>query len=381
MSDKPFRFELLKEDPNSWARVGVFHTPHGPIPTPVFAPVGTQATVKTLTPRELEELGVTLILANTYHLYLRPGPDVIAELGGLHRFMAWHGPIMTDSGGFQIFSLEPMRRFTDEGVVFRSHIDGSQHLLTPEKAIEIQEQLGADIILCLDECPPPADEDYVRIATERTHRWAVRCLEAHKRRDQALFGIVQGGISPRLRQESARFIASLDFDGIAIGGLSVGEPKAQMLEMLEVVMPLLPRDKPRHLLGVGAPPDFFEAVKRGIDMFDCVLPTRMGRTGALFTKRGRINIRKARYARDPRPIEEDCACYTCRNFSRAYLRHLFKAEEILAPRLATIHNVHFMVTLVRRIRQAILDGTFESLREEYLQAYPLDDPLRMADED
>ena len=381
MSDKPFRFELIKEDPNSWARVGIFHTPHGPIPTPVFAPVGTQATVKTLTPRELEELGVTLILANTYHLYLRPGPDVIAELGGLHRFMAWHGPIMTDSGGFQIFSLEPMRRFTDEGVVFRSHIDGSQHLLTPEKAIEIQEQLGADIILCLDECPPPADEDYVRIATERTHRWAVRCLEAHKRRDQALFGIVQGGISPRLRQESARFIASLDFDGIAIGGLSVGEPKAQMLEMLEVVMPLLPRDKPRHLLGVGAPPDFFEAVKRGIDMFDCVLPTRMGRTGALFTKRGRINIRKARYARDPRPIEEDCACYTCRNFSRAYLRHLFKAEEILAPRLATIHNVHFMVTLVRRIRQAILDGTFESLREEYLQAYPLDDPLRMADED
>lgn len=381
MAKEGFEFIILKEDPNTWARVGVLRTPHGEIPTPVFAPVGTQATVKTLTPRELDELGVTLILANTYHLYLRPGPDVIEELGGLHRFMGWDGPIMTDSGGFQIFSLEPMRRFTEEGVLFRSHIDGSQHLLTPEKAIEIQEKLGGDLITCLDECAPPLDKDYVREATERTHRWAERCLKAHRRKDQALFGIVQGGIFPDLRRESARFIASLGFDGIAIGGLSVGEPKEKTFEMLEVVVPLLPRDKPRHLLGVGAPLDFFEGIRRGMDIFDCVLPTRMGRTGALFTRKGRINIRNARYARDPRPVEEGCTCYTCQNFSRAYLRHLFKAEEILAPRLATLHNVHFMVNLVKSIRQSILDGTFSSLREEFLTAYPLDDPLRMAEED
>ncbi len=365
----PFEFVIVKEDERTWARAGVIRTPHGEIPTPVFAPVGTQATVKALTPREMEELGVTLILANTYHIYLRPGPELIAELGGLHRFMAWPHPIMTDSGGFQIYSLESFRQFTEEGVLFRSHLDGSMHLLTPEKAIEIQELLGADFITCLDECPPPLEKEYVREATERTHRWAERCLRAHRRRDQALFGIIQGGIFPDLRRESARFIASLDFDGFSIGGLSVGEPKEKTWEMVEVVVPLLPRDKPRHLLGVGAPEDFFEGIARGIDIFDCVLPTRMGRTGTLFTREGKINIRNAAYARDPNPVDPSCSCYTCRNFSRAYLRHLFKAEEILAPILATIHNVHFMVNLVRGIRQAILEGNFAQFREEFLASY------------
>lgn len=370
---EPFEFKILKEDKSSWARAGVIRTPHGEIPTPVFAPVGTQATVKALTPRELEELGVTLILANTYHIYLRPGPEVIAELGGLHRFMAWPHPIMTDSGGFQIYSLESLRQFTEEGVVFRSHLDGSIHLLTPEKAIEIQELLGADFITSLDECPPPMEKEYVRVATERTHRWAERCIKARRRTDQALFGIIQGGVFPDLRRESARFVASLDFDGFSIGGLSVGEPKDKTWEMVEVVIPLLPRDKPRHLLGVGAPEDFFNGISRGIDIFDCVLPTRMGRTGTLFTRQGKLNIRNAVYARDPNPVDPTCQCYTCRNFSRAYLRHLFKAEEILAPVLATIHNVYFMVNLVKRIRQSIVEGNFAQFREEFLASYKGED--------
>jgi len=366
-----FGFELLQEAPHSRARAGVIHTPHGQIPTPVFAPVGTQATVKAVSPRELHELGASLILANTYHLYLRPGPDTVADLGGLHGFMGWDGPIMTDSGGFQVFSLARLRAVDMTGVTFRSHLDGSEHLFTPERVIEIQEKLGADIILCLDECPEPLDYDYNVQALERTHHWAERCRAAHTRRDQALFGIVQGGAFADLRRQSAEFITALDFPGYSIGGLSVGEPKELMHEVLEVTAPLLPDDKPRHLLGVGSPEDIFEGVARGVDIFDCVLPTRIARNGAVFTRTGRLNMRNARYADDPSPIEEGCGCYACRHFSRAYLRHLIMAKEILGLRLATLHNLHFMLHLMRKIREAILAGTFAALKRDFLANYEI----------
>jgi len=366
-----FGFDLLKKDPHSRARAGVIHTPHGQIPTPVFAPVGTQATVKAVSPRELRELGASLILANTYHLYLRPGPDIVADLGGLHGFMGWDRPIMTDSGGFQVFSLAHLRAVDMTGVTFRSHLDGSEHLFTPEKVIEIQEKLGADIILCLDECSEPLDYDYNVQALKRTHHWAERCRAAHTRRDQALFGIVQGGVFADLRRQSAEFITDLDFPGYSIGGLSVGEPKELMHEMLEVTVPLLPQNKPRHLLGIGSPEDFFEGVARGIDIFDCVLPTRIARNGALFIRTGRLNIRNARYADDPAPIKDGCNCYTCRHFSRAYLRHLIMAKEILGLRLATLHNLHFMLNLMREIREAILAGTFSALKKDFLTNYEI----------
>ena len=362
-------FDVAQSDRTSAARTGVLHTPHGDIPTPVFAPVGTQATVKTLTPDELHDLDATLILANTYHLYLRPGAEVIAKLGGLHAFMGWPGPILTDSGGFQVFSLESLRRVSDDGVVFRSHIDGSEHVFSPEKAISIQEQLGADIIMTLDECPDPLDRDYNRVALDRTHRWAERCLKAHRRSDQALFGILQGGVFPDLRRESARFLTALGFDGYALGGLSVGEPKAKTWEMLDVTVPLLPLDRPRYLMGVGSPEDLFEGVERGIDVFDCVLPTRLARNGAVFTSQGRINLRKAQFAEDPAPIEEGCTCYTCQRFTRAYLRHLYKAGEILGLRLNTLHNLHFLLDLMRRIRAAILDGSLGQLKQRFLATY------------
>ena len=367
----PFEFKLLHQDQASRARAGVFSTPHGDIPTPVFAPVGTQATVKAMSPRDLEELGASLILANTYHLYLRPGAELIARLGGLHRFMAWNGPILTDSGGFQVFSLQGLRRVDDDGVTFRSHLDGSEHRFTPEKAIRIQELLGADIIVCLDECAPPLDRAYNEAALRRTHLWAERCWRAHIRDDQALFGIVQGGVFADLRQQSVEFLMALDFPGYAIGGLSVGETKAQMHEMLDVTTPLLPADRPRYLMGVGSPEDLFECVARGIDIFDCVLPTRIARNGAVFTRRGRINLRNACHADDPHPIEEGCTCYTCRTFSRAYLRHLIQAKEILGLHLATLHNLHFLLELMREIRQAILDGTFVALKEVFLAEYPI----------
>jgi queuine tRNA-ribosyltransferase len=372
-----FGFELLKKDPLSQARAGVIHTPHGLISTPVFAPVGTQATVKAVSPKELRELGASLILANTYHLYLRPGPDTIAHLGGLHGFMGWDGPIMTDSGGFQVFSLARLRAVDMTGVTFRSHLDGSEHLLTPEKAIEIQEKLGADIILCLDECAEPLDYDYNVRALERTHHWAERCKAAHNRRDQVLrqgsgqtlFGIVQGGAFADLRRQSAEFITTLDFSGYSIGGLSVGEPKELMHEMLEVTAPLLPEDRPRHLLGIGSPEDIFEGVARGMDIFDCALPTRVARNGAIFTRPGRLNLRNAQYTDDPAPMEEGCECYTCRHFSRAYLRHLIMAKEILGLRLATLHNLHFMLNLLREIREATLAGAFAALKQEFLTNY------------
>jgi len=366
---RPFRFEVEQPHAACTARAGTFRTPHGKIQTPVFAPVGTQATVKTLTPDELQEVGATLILANTYHLYLRPGSDVVAELGGLHAFMGWSGPILTDSGGFQVFSLESLRKVSEEGVVFRSHIDGSEHFLSPEKAIKVQEQLGADIIMSLDECPDPLDYEYNKVALGRTHRWAERCMETHSRNDQALFGILQGGVFADLRQQSARFLTALDFAGYALGGLSVGEPKEKMWKMLDLTVPLLPSDKPRYLMGVGSPEDLFEGVERGIDIFDCVLPTRLARNGAVFTSRGRINIRKAEYARDPEPIEQGCSCYTCQRFSRAYLRHLNKTGELLGPRLNTIHNLHFVLDLMRHIRAAILGGRFGRFKAEFLEHY------------
>jgi len=370
-----FRFEVIAECPKTRARAGLIYTPHGEIPTPVFAPVGTQATVKSVSPRELEELGVTLLLANTYHLFLRPGADTIANLGGLHRFMAWDGPILTDSGGFQVFSLKYLRRLSDEGVLFRSHIDGSEHLFSPEKVIEIQEKLGADIIMALDECTPyPSDHAYNEEALRRTHTWAQRCKAAHTRRDQALFGIMQGGMFPELRRRSVDFITGLDFPGYAIGGLSVGEPKEMTLEMLEFTVPLLPKDKPIHLLGVGSPEDLFECVARGTDIFDCVLPTRIARNGAFFTRTGRLNIRNAQFAQDPSPPEPGCQCYTCAHFSKAYLRHLFKAGEILGIHLATLHNLHFIIKLMEEMRTAILDGSFPSLMEEFLSAYQPVDP-------
>lgn len=364
-------FTLLHTDDRSQGRLGRIDTPHGPIDTPAFAPVGTQATVKALDPRDLEEVGAELILANTYHLYLRPGADVVAEMGGLHHFMGWDGPILTDSGGFQVFSLAESRIVSDDGVVFRSHIDGSQHTFTPEKVVHIQEQLGADIIMCLDECPEPHDRAYNEAALARTHAWAARCRAAQSRDDQALFGIVQGGIFADLRRQSAEFLAGLGFPGYAIGGLSVGESKADMYAMLDVTVPLLPAAKPRYLMGVGAPEDLLEAVARGVDLFDCVLPTRLARNAALFTRHGRINIRNARFERDPAPIEAGCGCYTCQHFSRAYLRHLFKAKEILAARLATIHNVHFLLALMRDVRRAVAAGTFGALKAEFLSAYPI----------
>lgn len=364
-----FSFELVAEDQNSQARAGVIHTLHGDMPTPVFAPVGTQATVKTLTPADLEALGATLILSNTYHLYLRPGAEIIADFGGLHHFMRWPGPILTDSGGFQVFSLEGLREIDEEGVTFRSHLDGSRHRFTPERVIAIQEQLGADIIMAFDECPPPDDYDYNIEALRRTHRWAERCRAAQRRSDQALYGIVQGGVFADLRAQSAEFLTALDFPGYAIGGLSVGETKAQMHEILELLHPLLPRLKPRYLMGVGSPEDLFEAVARGVDQFDCVLPTRIARNGAVFTQQGRLNLRNARFAADKNPIEAACQCYTCRTFSLAYVRHLLIARETLALRLTTIHNLHFMLALMRRIRQAIITGNFSAYKDEFLAGY------------
>jgi queuine tRNA-ribosyltransferase len=357
-------FEIMARDGR--ARVGVLHTPHGDIPTPVFAPVGTQATVKALTPAQLEELGATLILANTYHLYLRPGSELIAKLGGLHEFMRWPHPILTDSGGFQVFSLAGTNEIDDDGVTFKSHLDGSIHRFTPEKAIAIQENLGGDIIMAFDQCPYPYNRLENERAVQRTNTWAERCLKAKTRSDQVLFGIIQGGVFPDLRTQAAEFIASLGFPGHAIGGLSVGETKAEMHAMLEVVDAVLPEEKPRYLMGVGTPQDLLQCVRRGVDMFDCVLPTRMARNHAVFTRRGeRLNLRNATYIEDPRPIDEDCTCYTCLNFSRAYLRHLITAREMLSATLLSIHNLHTLIQLTRDIRQAILQNRFESFLQEY----------------
>ncbi len=353
-----FEYEINAKEGR--ARAGVLHTPHGDLQTPVFAPVGTQATVKTLTPEQLKELDASLLLSNTYHLYLRPGDELVAEMGGLHQFMQWPRPMLTDSGGFQVFSLAKTRKIDDEGVTFKSHIDGSRHRFTPEKSIAIQENLGADIIMAFDECSDPNDHVYSQKAMERTHRWAERSLQAHQRADQALFGIVQGGVDPDLRATSAEFIASLPFPGIAIGGLSVGETKEEMHRTLDVVTPLLPENKPRYLMGVGTPEDLINGIARGVDIFDCVLPTRLARHHAAFSSTGRLNLMNATFSHDPRPIDESCDCYTCRTFTRAYIRHLIVAKELLAGTLISIHNLRALIRLVKDIRGFIVDGSFES---------------------
>jgi len=359
-------FEFNVTAKSKRARTGMFSTPHGTLLTPVFAPVGTQAAVKALTPAQVAEVGASLVLSNTYHLYLRPGDDVVAESGGLHRFMRWPKPILTDSGGFQVFSLAQTRKVDEEGVTFRSHIDGSEHRFTPEKSIRIQENLGADIIMAFDECADPTDGDYIKQAMERTHRWVERSLKEKRRADQALFGIVQGGINLDLRATSAEFITSLGTPGIAIGGLSVGETKKEMHATLDVVMSLLPEDKPRYLMGVGTPEDIIDGIARGVDIFDCVLPTRLARHNAAFSPEGRLNMMNATYARDERPIDEDCDCYTCKNFTRAYIRHLIVAKELMAGTLLSIHNLRALIRLVEDIRGFIADGTFEEKIPELL---------------
>jgi queuine tRNA-ribosyltransferase len=369
LSDIQETFQFRLDAKENRARAGTFSTPHGVLQTPVFAPVGTQATVKSLTPRQLQELGASLVLSNTYHLYLRPGDELVAALGGLHEFMHWSGPILTDSGGFQVFSLADNRKIDDDGVTFKSHIDGSMHRFTPEKSISIQENLGADIIMAFDECAPPSDREYNLRALARTHDWAERCVKVKKRTDQALFGIVQGGIFSDLRQNSAEFMLELDLPGYAIGGLSVGETKAEMHAMLEVVDPILPENKPRYLMGVGSPEDLVNGVRRGIDIFDCVLPTRLARHNAALTNTGRLNLVNATYANDENPIDLTCGCYTCKSFSRAYIRHLIIAKEMLAATLLSLHNLHTLLQLMREMRQAILETRFESYSQEFLQKW------------
>ncbi|MBX3065536.1 MAG: tRNA guanosine(34) transglycosylase Tgt [Anaerolineae bacterium] len=366
-------FEFDIEATSDLARAGVLQTPHGLLHTPVFAPVGTQATVKAVEPRELREMGATLVLANTYHLYMRPGDELVRDFGDVHGFMAWDRPMLTDSGGFQVFSLGGLRKIDDEGVTFRSHLDGTVHRFTPEKSIQIQHNLGADIIMCFDECPPPLDREVVRAAVNRTSAWAARCVDEHARSGdpnrQALFGIVQGGIFPDLRAASAETLVNLNFPGYAVGGLAVGETKAQMHATLDQTVPLLPANKPRYLMGVGSPEDLVNGVARGIDIFDCVLPTRVARNGAAMTRRGRLNFRNAKHATEHGPIEAGCTCYACTTFSRAYIRHLVRAGELLGHQLLSLHNLHMLISLMRDLRAAILDGTFSAFASDFLAHY------------
>jgi len=372
-------FHLIKTCPDTSARVGELVTPHGLVTTPVFLPVASQGTVKTLTPDEITGIGIGMVLANTYHLYLRPGLAVIEKMGGLHKFMGWDRAILTDSGGYQIFSLATLRKVSDEGVTFRSHIDGSEHLITPELAVRYQEALGADIIMVLDECQAhDASLEKVQMAVNRTHQWAERCQRAQRRGDQVLYAIVQGGVFPELRRQSAEFLSRLDFPGYAIGGLSLGEPKLVTWDMVQETVVLLPEGKPRYLMGVGSPEDIAEGVARGIDIFDSALPTRIARNGALFTTQGRVNIRNAAFGQRERPVDPDCDCYTCRTFSAAYLHHLFDCRELLGYKLATIHNLTFVSQLMQKIRGAIQDGTFGSFRDGFLASYqPTDEWVRL----
>lgn len=364
-------YELIKICKQSGARLGRLHTPHGVIDTPTFMPVGPQASVKGISPQELRALNAGIILSNTYHLYLRPGHELIREAGGLHRFMNWDGAILTDSGGFQVFSLSKLRKITEEGVQFRSHIDGSKHFLSPEKVMEIETALGADIIMAFDECAPyPADYEYTKKSMYLTSRWAERCLKAHTQtQQQALFGIVQGGMYADLRKISARDLVSLDFPGYGIGGLSVGEPAELMYQMLEETVPVLPENKPRYLMGVGSPDYLIEGAIRGIDMFDCVLPTRIGRNGTVMTSKGRVIVRDAKYSRDFTPMDEECSCFACRNHTKAYVRHLLKAGEMYGLRLTTIHNLSFLTNLMKSIRCAILEDRLLDFRKEFYAKY------------
>ena len=369
-SSMAVRFSILHQDTASRARLGLLHTPHGTVETPIFMPVGTQATVKTMTPEEVSEVGGRLVLSNTYHLYLRPGHELIREAGGLHRFMHWNGPILTDSGGFQVFSLGPLRKVAEEGVTFRSHIDGSEHFFSPEKAMEVQMALGSDIAMAFDECAPyPCSREDALEVVERTTRWARRCKDVHNKADQALFGIIQGSTYPELRLESAKGLVELDFPGYAIGGLSVGEPKDLMYEMLECTIPVLPEEKPRYLMGVGSPDCLLEGVIRGVDMFDCVLPTRIARNGTVLTRRGKLVVRNAKYARDFKPLDPECDCYACRHYTRAYIRHLIKAGEVLGIRLTTIHNLHFVLNLMKELKLAIGQGNILEYRDSFLRNY------------
>ncbi len=365
------KFELIKEDVRTKARRGKLHTPHGSLETPVFMPVGTAATVKAMRPEQVKDLGARIILSNTYHLYLRPGHEIIREAGGLHRFMNWNGAILTDSGGFQVFSLGDLRKITEEGVTFRSHIDGSLHMFTPEKSIEVQNALGSDIIMAFDECTPyPAEKRYAKESLLRTNRWLIRCKAAHKHTEiQSLFGIMQGGMYRDLRYQSATEIIELDLPGYAIGGLSVGEPKELMYEVLDDCVDYLPKDKPRYLMGVGSPDCLFEGVKRGIDLFDCVLPTRIARNGMAITSCGRIYVKNAEHKRSFIPLDPECDCYTCRNYSRAYLRHLFKANEILSSMLLTNHNLYFLLSLMQKIRTSLDENRFLEYKAEFHNKY------------
>ncbi|MPW24555.1 tRNA guanosine(34) transglycosylase Tgt [Alkalibaculum sp. M08DMB] len=365
------KYELIKECKQSGARLGKLHTPHGIIETPIFMPVGTQATVKTMTPEELKDIEAQIILSNTYHLYMRPGHELIKRAGGLHKFMHWDGPILTDSGGFQVFSLSDLRNITEEGVTFKSHLDGSKHFISPELAIEIQNALGSDIIMAFDECTPyPATYEYAEKSLERTIRWAKRCKDAHNNTDnQALFGIIQGGMYKELREKSVKEMVELDFPGYSIGGLSVGEPKDIMYEMLECTAPLLPKDKPRYLMGVGSPDALLEGVIRGIDMFDCVLQTRIARNGTALTSEGKVVVRNATYQEDFTPLDPNCECYVCKNYTRAYLRHLVKANEMLGARLLSYHNLYFSLELMKNIRIAIENDSLLDFKSEFFSKY------------
>lgn len=365
-----FKFELIKKSYGTDARIGKLRTPHGTIDTPVFMPVGTQASVKAVSPRNLDEIGAQIILANTYHLYMRPGHHLIKEAGGIHNFMSWDRPVLTDSGGFQVFSLGDLRQIKEEGVYFKSHLDGSSHFLSPEKVMEIENFLGADIIMAFDECVPyPCQYEDAQKAVERTTRWAKRCVNAHNRDDQALFGIIQGNVYKDLRKRSAEEILSLELPGYAIGGLSVGEPKPIMYEMLEHTVPMMPENKPRYLMGVGSPDCILEGVIRGIDMFDCVLPTRIARNGTAMTSQGKVVVRNATYERDFGPLDPECDCYACQNFSRAYIRHLVKAGEILSSVLISIHNLRFLAKLMENIRNAIMEDRLLEYRDEFFKKY------------
>ncbi|MFJ7727075.1 tRNA guanosine(34) transglycosylase Tgt [Neobacillus sp. NPDC097160] len=370
------RYELIKTCKQTGARLGRVHTPHGSFDTPAFMPVGTLATVKTMSPEDLKEMGAGIILSNTYHLWLRPGHEIIKEAGGLHKFMNWDRAILTDSGGFQVFSLSEFRKIEEEGVHFRNHMSGEKLFLSPEKAMEIQNALGSDIMMAFDECPPfPATFEYMKKSVERTSRWAERCLHAHQRpEDQGLFGIVQGGEFAELRKQSARDLTSLDFPGYAIGGLSVGEPKDIMNRMLEFTTPLLPANKPRYLMGVGSPDSLIDGSIRGIDMFDCVLPTRIARNGTLMTSNGRLVVKNAQYARDFGPLDPECDCYTCRNYSRAYIRHLIKCDETFGIRLTSYHNLYFLLRLMEKVRQAIMEDRLGDFREEFFERYGFNKP-------
>lgn len=370
------RYEHIKTCKQTGARLGIVHTPHGSFETPAFMPVGTQATVKTMSPEELKAMNAGIILSNTYHLWLRPGHDIVKEAGGLHKFMNWDRPILTDSGGFQVFSLSDFRTIEEEGVHFRNHLNGDKLFLSPEKATEIQNALGADIMMAFDECPPyPATYDYMKASVERTSRWAERCLKAHTRpHDQALFGIVQGGEFEALRKQSAQDLISMDFPGYAIGGLSVGESKEVMNEVLEFTTPLLPEDKPRYLMGVGSPRSLIDGAIRGIDMFDCVLPTRIARNGTLMTSNGRLVLRNAQFKRDFGPIDEKCTCYTCQNYSRAYIHHLIRTDETFGLRLTSYHNLHFLLNMMEEVREAIRQDRLGDYRDEFFEQYGFNKP-------